>query len=74
MYDFQAETEEELTISENDEIWVLDYVSSEEWWRVQRDDQVGIVPASYVRVCLSLSTLNGMDWTRRIVIGSDREF
>ncbi|KAI1306540.1 cytoskeletal protein binding protein [Mortierella claussenii] len=49
MYDFQAEAEEELSIRENDELWVTDYVSSEEWWKVQLGDQVGIVPASYVR-------------------------
>ncbi|KAF8924998.1 cytoskeletal protein binding protein [Dissophora ornata] len=49
LYDFHAETEEELSIKENDEIWVSDYVSSEEWWKVQLDDQVGIVPASYIR-------------------------
>ncbi|KAF9360983.1 cytoskeletal protein binding protein [Mortierella sp. AD094] len=49
LYDFQAEAEEELSIKENDELWVIDYVSSEEWWKVQLGDQVGIVPASYVR-------------------------
>ncbi|KAG0002828.1 cytoskeletal protein binding protein [Entomortierella chlamydospora] len=49
LYDFQAEAEEELSIKENDELWVTDYVSSEEWWKVQLGDQVGIVPASYVR-------------------------
>lgn len=50
MYDFQAEGEEEISIKENDEIWVMDYVSSDEWWRVQLGDLVGIVPATYVRV------------------------
>jgi hypothetical protein len=50
MYDFQAETEEELTIKENDELWVLDHVSSDGWLVVQLGDQVGIVPASYVRI------------------------
>jgi hypothetical protein len=50
MYDFTAETEEELTIHEHDELWVSDYVSSEEWWKCQLGDQVGIVPASYIRV------------------------
>ncbi|KAF9191117.1 cytoskeletal protein binding protein [Haplosporangium sp. Z 11] len=49
MYDFNAETEEELSIRENDEVWVSDYVSSDEWWKCQLGDQVGIVPASYVR-------------------------
>ncbi|KAG0222389.1 cytoskeletal protein binding protein [Actinomortierella wolfii] len=49
MYDFQAENEEELTVRENEEVWVTDYVSSDEWWRCQVDDRVGIVPASYLR-------------------------
>ncbi|KAF9361355.1 cytoskeletal protein binding protein [Mortierella sp. NVP85] len=48
LYDFQAETEEELTIKENDELWVLDHAHCEGWWTVQLDDQVGFVPASYV--------------------------
>lgn len=61
MYDFVAETEEELSIQENDELWILDYVSSEEWWRAQRGDQVGIVPASYIRVCIN--TLNDLRLT-----------
>lgn len=50
LYDFTAETEEELSIRENDEVWVSDYVSSEEWWKCQVGDQAGIVPASYIRV------------------------
>lgn len=51
LYDFTAEAEEELSIRENDELWVSDYVSSDEWWKCQLGDQVGIVPASYIRVC-----------------------
>ncbi|KAF9129268.1 cytoskeletal protein binding protein, partial [Linnemannia schmuckeri] len=49
LYDFNAEAEEELSIRENDELWVSDYVSSDEWWKCQLGDQVGIVPASYIR-------------------------
>jgi len=53
LYDFNAEAEEELSIRENDELWVTDYVSSDEWWKCQLGEQVGIVPASYIRVRIS---------------------
>ena len=71
LYDFQAESEDELTIKENDELWVLDHIHGEGWWTVQLEDQVGFVPGSYVRVCLSLLTLHVMDWTRRFVNGNN---
>lgn len=50
LYDFNAEGPEELTVKENEQVLVTDYVSSDEWWNIEHQDgRKGIVPASYVQ-------------------------
>ncbi|KAJ3162752.1 cytoskeletal protein binding protein [Geranomyces michiganensis] len=52
LYDYEATSDEELTIRENDNLLVLD-TSDEEWWRVRlisKKGKEGLVPASYVEL------------------------
>ncbi len=47
LYDYDPQTEEEITIKEGDHIRVYEKVD-EDWWFVKRDHDVGLVPATYV--------------------------
>ncbi|KAG1617912.1 hypothetical protein G6F46_004310 [Rhizopus delemar] len=49
IYDFHAEGGDELSVAENEQVYVLDYVTDDGWWRVQKvNGEVGLVPSSYV--------------------------
>ena len=49
---FTAQSEDEVTVDEQDEVIVLDDTKSDEWWQVRRikDSTMGVVPSSYVEV------------------------
>ncbi|KAI8093166.1 uncharacterized protein BX664DRAFT_371963 [Halteromyces radiatus] len=50
LYDFDAQGEEELTVKEQEQVLIVDYVSSNEWWTVEHQDgRIGIVPTTYVK-------------------------
>lgn len=50
IYSFNAEGGDELSVEENEQIYVLDYERTDGWWRVQKvDGDVGLVPSSYVQ-------------------------
>lgn len=50
LYDFTAEGPEEISTKEEDQVLVVDYVSSDEWWSIEyQDGRSGIVPATYVQ-------------------------
>lgn len=50
LYAFQAEGSDEITVDENEQIYVLDYERTDGWWRVQKvDGETGLVPSSYVQ-------------------------
>ncbi|EJT97499.1 hypothetical protein DACRYDRAFT_119198 [Dacryopinax primogenitus] len=50
-YDFEAQSEDELTVREGDALVVVDRVSSEDWWKCRNDrGQEGVVPRSYVEL------------------------
>jgi hypothetical protein len=50
IYSFQAEGGDELSVEENEQIYVLDYERTDGWWRVQKvDGDIGLVPSSYVQ-------------------------
>lgn len=66
-YNSQAETEKVPSRKENEKFPHPDYTSSDEWRRVHHEDQVGVTPAPYAKVCLPLLTLYVMNWTRRVV-------
>lgn len=52
LYDFMAQSEDEVTVAVGDEVIILDDTKSEEWWNVRRlkNGKEGVVPSSYVEV------------------------
>lgn len=55
LFDFDAESEDEVTLKEGDPVLVLDDFSSKEWWtiRVVEEDgteKEGTVPGNYLEV------------------------
>lgn len=50
IYSFKAEGGDELSVEENEQIYVLDYERTDGWWRIQKvDGETGLVPSSYVQ-------------------------
>ncbi|KAK4048056.1 hypothetical protein OIO90_005957 [Microbotryomycetes sp. JL221] len=49
MYDFQAQTGQDLAFNEGDKITVLEHVSSD-WWKGELRGQTGIFPCTYVQM------------------------
>ncbi|KAL1836045.1 hypothetical protein VTK73DRAFT_5223 [Phialemonium thermophilum] len=52
LYDFEAQGDDEVSVSAGDEVVILDDTKSEEWWQVRRlkNGKEGVVPSSYVEV------------------------
>ncbi|CAG8490450.1 5943_t:CDS:10 [Dentiscutata erythropus] len=50
LYDFDAQGDDEISIREGDEVWVIDDVSSDEWWKCRKGDEEGMVPSSYIEI------------------------
>ncbi|CAG8778427.1 8830_t:CDS:2, partial [Cetraspora pellucida] len=50
LYDFDAQGDDEISIREGDKVWVVDDVSSNEWWRCRKGDEEGMVPSSYINI------------------------
>jgi hypothetical protein len=52
LYDFVAQSDDEVTVGVGDEVLVLDDSRSEEWWSVRRikNGKEGVVPSSYIEV------------------------
>ncbi|OBA23142.1 hypothetical protein METBIDRAFT_29671 [Metschnikowia bicuspidata var. bicuspidata NRRL YB-4993] len=57
LYDFKAQSKDELLCRENDEVFVVDLNKSAEWWLCERvaDGRQGVVPSSYIEI---VSTTN----------------
>ncbi|WFD20497.1 cytoskeletal protein binding protein [Malassezia caprae] len=50
LYDFEAQEHDELSVSENDQLYLVER-ENDEWWKLQSaTGQVGVVPASYVKL------------------------
>ncbi|KAF7724531.1 cytoskeletal protein binding protein [Apophysomyces ossiformis] len=50
LYSFDAESDEELTVHENEQVMVLNSARADGWWQVENiNGQSGIVPSSYVQ-------------------------
>ncbi|KAI8087846.1 uncharacterized protein B0P05DRAFT_569327 [Gilbertella persicaria] len=50
LYSFQAEGGDELSVEENEQLYVLDYERTDGWWRVQKvEGEIGLVPSSYIQ-------------------------
>lgn len=57
LYDFPADGDDELTVTEGEDLIVLER-DSDDWWKVRNSKgQEGVVPASYVEVPLSVFKL-----------------
>ncbi|KAI8341915.1 hypothetical protein BC941DRAFT_369299 [Chlamydoabsidia padenii] len=68
LYDFDAQGEDELTVKEQEQVLITDYVSSNEWWTVEHQDgRSGIVPTTYVKFHedYEADLANEQDETRR---------
>ncbi|CAG8743870.1 45816_t:CDS:10, partial [Gigaspora margarita] len=50
LYDFDAQGDDEISIQEGDEVWIIDDVSSNEWWKCRKGDEEGMVPSSYIKI------------------------
>ncbi|CAK3890147.1 Actin cytoskeleton-regulatory complex sla1 [Lecanosticta acicola] len=52
LYEFMAQSEDEVTVAVGDEVIILDDTKSDEWWNVRRlkNGKEGVVPSSYVEI------------------------
>lgn len=52
LYDFMAQSADEVTVAAGDEVIIVDDSKSEEWWQVRRlkNGKEGVVPSSYVEI------------------------
>ncbi|CAD6924658.1 unnamed protein product [Tilletia controversa] len=56
LYDFTAEGDDELSVAENEDLFILER-ENEDWWKVRNQaGQEGVVPASYVEAKNGAST------------------
>ncbi|TKY87982.1 hypothetical protein EX895_003078 [Sporisorium graminicola] len=56
MYDFEAQGDDELTVTENEHLIILEK-ENDDWWKVRNDaGQEGVVPASYVEASDAAAT------------------
>ncbi|KAL1835654.1 hypothetical protein VTJ49DRAFT_6264 [Mycothermus thermophilus] len=58
LYDFDAQGDDEVTVTIGDEVVILDDTKSDEWWMVRRvkNQKEGVVPSSYIEVTGILDT------------------
>jgi hypothetical protein len=52
LYDFHADGDDEVSVSIDDNVIILDSAKSDEWWMVRRlkNGKEGVVPSSYVEI------------------------
>ncbi|EAW15132.1 cytoskeletal protein-binding protein SLA1 [Aspergillus clavatus NRRL 1] len=52
LYDFMAQSDDEVTVGTGDEVVILDDTKSDEWWMVRRikNGKEGVVPSSYIEI------------------------
>ncbi|KAK9373055.1 uncharacterized protein V1513DRAFT_450529 [Lipomyces chichibuensis] len=52
LYDFDAQGDDEVTIREGDDVFILDDEKSDEWWMIRHSlsGKEGVVPSSYIEV------------------------
>ncbi|KAI9509448.1 hypothetical protein F5148DRAFT_1187422 [Russula earlei] len=52
LYDFQAQGDDELTVTEGDALWIIEQ-DGDEWWKCRNlEGNEGVVPASYIEASL----------------------
>jgi hypothetical protein len=47
LYDYTAQTSDELSFDEGDLIYILDMISDKNWWKAKCKDKIGLVPFNY---------------------------
>lgn len=47
VYDYTAQRDDELSFLEGDLIYVLDMISSKDWFKAKCNDKIGLVPSNY---------------------------
>lgn len=62
LYDYPAQAEEELTIQQDDLLYLLEKLDIDDWWKAKKrvlpvgdeevEEPVGLVPANYIEVAL----------------------
>jgi hypothetical protein len=60
-YDYQAQNDQELTISQGDVLYLLETSNEDDWWKVKKrvpgmaaEEPVGLVPYNYItKVCIN---------------------
>ena len=58
LYDFTADGDDELTVTEGEDLIVLER-DSDDWWKVRSSKgREGVVPASYVEVRFAICTMS----------------
>lgn len=73
LYEFMAQSEDEVTVAVGDEVIILDDTKSDEWWNVRRlkNGKEGVVPSSYVEITgtvpHSSDSITGLDTARNTV-------
>ncbi|KAG2189202.1 hypothetical protein INT44_004344, partial [Umbelopsis vinacea] len=50
LYAFEAQGEDEISVNQEDQVLITDYVTSDEWWKIEYEDgRSGVIPASYAQ-------------------------
>ncbi|KAK9478217.1 hypothetical protein V1514DRAFT_331945 [Lipomyces japonicus] len=52
LYDFDAQGDDEVTVREGDDVFIIDNQKSDEWWMIRHavSGKEGVVPSSYIEV------------------------
>ena len=71
LYDFMAQSADEVTVATGDEVIIVDDSKSEEWWQVRRlkNGKEGVVPSSYIEITGTMTPppSSGVDSARSYV-------
>lgn len=56
LYDYAAQSEQELSLQEGDLLYVLEKSTDDEWWKAKRkapgddgEEPVGLIPSNYIQ-------------------------
>lgn len=49
LYNYDAQQDDELSFKEDDTLYILDMVSSKDWWKARCGRREGLIPSNYVQ-------------------------
>lgn len=62
LYDFEAQSKDELTVKEGETVFVTDKEQSREWWMVRNGKgKEGVIPSSYIELAVEASKKKSSD-------------